>query len=51
MISSSVRKSCSFSVTKMKTLGTLSVPSQPAHATHTHVLINDVMDQGAVHKE
>ena len=35
----------------MKTLGTQSVPSQPAHATHTYVLINDVMDQGAVYKE
>ena len=28
----------------MKTLGTQSVPSRPIHATHTYVLINDVMD-------
>ena len=28
----------------MKTLGTQSVPSRPTHATHTYVLINDVMD-------
>ena len=40
-----------FSVTKMKTLGTQSVPSQPTHAMHTYVLMNDVMDQGAVYKE
>ena len=35
----------------MKTLGTQSVPSQLTRATHTYVLIDDVMDQGAVHKE
>ena len=35
----------------MKTLGTQSVPSRPTHATHNYVLINDVMDQGAVNKE
>ena len=28
----------------MKTLGTQSVPSRPTHATHTYVLIDDVMD-------
>ena len=28
----------------MKTLGTQSIPSRPTHATHTYVLINDVMD-------
>ena len=28
----------------METLGTQSVPSRPTHATHTYVLINDVMD-------
>ena len=50
-IFSSVWKSCSFSVIEMKILGTQSVPSRPTYATHTYVLMNDVMDQGAVHKE